>query len=201
MILWWGKKKQPDPKTGETPVEPLKPGETPASALDKPVVSLDQQLFGNAPIAAEPDLGDDPLGIRKAAERIAAERAAEAAARDASVLEELAQGRGVVGANRRDREVLEVLFDTNSYATVFAKNVGFRLRKHRRALRRMNKTALLDLGMRLGEGTGAALAAGIVKAAAQLHAGMATFAQARKRDSAWVAALQPRERSRGWSKT
>ncbi len=49
---------------------------------------------------------------------------------------------------------------------------------HRRALRRMNKTALLDLGMRLGEGTGAALAAGIVKAAAQLHAGMATFAQA-----------------------
>jgi nicotinate-nucleotide--dimethylbenzimidazole phosphoribosyltransferase len=32
--------------------------------------------------------------------------------------------------------------------------------------------------MRLGEGTGAALAAGIVKAAAQLHAGMATFTQA-----------------------
>ena len=27
MILWWGKKKQPDPKTGETPIEPLKPGE------------------------------------------------------------------------------------------------------------------------------------------------------------------------------
>ena len=76
MILWWGKKKQPDPKTGETPVEPLKPGETPASLLDKPVASLDQQLFGNAPIAAEPDLGDDPLGIRKAAERIAAERLA-----------------------------------------------------------------------------------------------------------------------------
>ena len=29
MILWWGKKKQPDPKTGETPIEPCKPGETP----------------------------------------------------------------------------------------------------------------------------------------------------------------------------
>jgi nicotinate-nucleotide--dimethylbenzimidazole phosphoribosyltransferase len=49
---------------------------------------------------------------------------------------------------------------------------------HARALRRLDKTPLLDLGMRLGEGTGAALAAGIVKAAAQLHAGMATFAQA-----------------------
>ena len=77
MILWWGKKKQPDPKTGETPVEPLKPDERPASPLDKPVVSLDQQLFGNAPVAVEPELGDDPLCIRKAAERISAERAAE----------------------------------------------------------------------------------------------------------------------------
>jgi nicotinate-nucleotide--dimethylbenzimidazole phosphoribosyltransferase len=49
---------------------------------------------------------------------------------------------------------------------------------HRRALARMHKTPLLDLGMRLGEGTGAALAAGIVKAAARTHAGMATFTEA-----------------------
>jgi nicotinate-nucleotide--dimethylbenzimidazole phosphoribosyltransferase len=49
---------------------------------------------------------------------------------------------------------------------------------HRRALERMGKSALLDLGMRLGEGTGAALAAGIVKAAVQVHTGMATFAEA-----------------------
>jgi nicotinate-nucleotide--dimethylbenzimidazole phosphoribosyltransferase len=51
-------------------------------------------------------------------------------------------------------------------------------RGHRLALERMGKRPLLDLGMRLGEGTGAALAAGIVKAAARLHTGMATFAQA-----------------------
>ncbi len=49
---------------------------------------------------------------------------------------------------------------------------------HRRALDRMGKAPLLDLGMRLGEGTGAALAAGIVKAAVRLHAGMATFSEA-----------------------
>ena len=49
---------------------------------------------------------------------------------------------------------------------------------HARALARMEKTPLLDLGMRLGEGTGAALAAGIAKAAVGLHSGMATFAQA-----------------------
>ncbi len=97
MILWWGKKKQPDPKTGETPIEPLKPGETPASSLNapaaKPVASLDQQIFGNQPIAQpEPELDDDPIGLRKAAERIAAERAAEAAAREASVLHKLSEG-------------------------------------------------------------------------------------------------------------
>ena len=120
MILWWGKKKQPDPKTGETPVEPLKAGEKPASPLDKPVISLDQQLFGNAPVAAEPDLGEDPLGIRKAAERIAAERAAEAAARDASVFRQLNEGlkrsssrlaEGLAGLSKRriDREALDEL--------------------------------------------------------------------------------------------
>jgi nicotinate-nucleotide--dimethylbenzimidazole phosphoribosyltransferase len=49
---------------------------------------------------------------------------------------------------------------------------------HRKALAAMGKVPLLDLGMRLGEGTGAALAAGIVKAAAALHSGMATFTQA-----------------------
>ncbi|MHA1157329.1 MAG: nicotinate-nucleotide--dimethylbenzimidazole phosphoribosyltransferase [Alphaproteobacteria bacterium] len=49
---------------------------------------------------------------------------------------------------------------------------------HRRALDHMGKTALLDLGMRLGEGTGAALAATIVRTAARIHGGMATFASA-----------------------
>ena len=49
---------------------------------------------------------------------------------------------------------------------------------HRALLKRIDKQPLLDLGMRLGEASGAALAAGIVKAAAELHAGMATFESA-----------------------
>jgi len=49
---------------------------------------------------------------------------------------------------------------------------------HMKAIEMLGKTPLLALGMRLGEGTGAALAAGIVKAAAACHSGMATFAQA-----------------------
>ncbi|HHN73501.1 MAG TPA: nicotinate-nucleotide--dimethylbenzimidazole phosphoribosyltransferase [Thermopetrobacter sp.] len=49
---------------------------------------------------------------------------------------------------------------------------------HRRALELIGKRPLLDMDMRLGEGTGAGLAAALVKAAAATHAGMATFAEA-----------------------
>lgn len=49
---------------------------------------------------------------------------------------------------------------------------------HRAALEKMNAHALLDLGMRLGEGSGAALAAVLCKTALEIHTTMATFAQA-----------------------
>ena len=49
---------------------------------------------------------------------------------------------------------------------------------HRRLLEKLGLKPILALDMRLGEGSGAALAAGIVKAAANLHNGMATFASA-----------------------
>lgn len=42
----------------------------------------------------------------------------------------------------------------------------------------LNKTPLLDLGMRLGEASGAALAVPILRAACACHAGMASFAEA-----------------------
>lgn len=46
---------------------------------------------------------------------------------------------------------------------------------HLAAIERLGKTPLLALGITLGEGTGAALAASIVKAAATCHSGMVTF--------------------------
>ena len=49
---------------------------------------------------------------------------------------------------------------------------------HARVLERLGKQPILDLGMRLGEGSGAAMAAGIVRAALACHLGMATFAEA-----------------------
>jgi nicotinate-nucleotide--dimethylbenzimidazole phosphoribosyltransferase len=49
---------------------------------------------------------------------------------------------------------------------------------HGRLCAALGKRPLLDLGMRLGEASGAALAIPVVKAAAECHAGMATFAEA-----------------------
>ena len=50
---------------------------------------------------------------------------------------------------------------------------------HRYVLQRIGKKPILDLGMRLGEGSGAALAIAVVKAAVACHDGMATFGEAK----------------------
>ncbi len=49
---------------------------------------------------------------------------------------------------------------------------------HRRLLEALDLVPLLDLGMRLGEGSGAAVAINIVRAALECHASMASFAEA-----------------------
>jgi nicotinate-nucleotide--dimethylbenzimidazole phosphoribosyltransferase len=53
---------------------------------------------------------------------------------------------------------------------------------HRRLLRQLDKEPLLDLGMRLGEASGAVLAVAVLRAAAACHAGMATFDEAGVKD-------------------
>ena len=49
---------------------------------------------------------------------------------------------------------------------------------HGRMLDALDKQPLLSLGLRLGEGSGAALAIGVLKGAIACHSGMATFAEA-----------------------
>ena len=49
---------------------------------------------------------------------------------------------------------------------------------HGRLLAALGKEPLLSLGLRLGEGSGAALALGVVKGALACHSGMATFGEA-----------------------
>jgi fused signal recognition particle receptor len=120
MILWWGKKKPADPKTGERPIEPLPPGED-----ARPRLSLDEQLFGpvseREPEPPSVDEGDDPIGLRRAYEKIQRERAEEQARREASVAFKLQEGLkrsssriadGIASAfthGRLDRKTLEDL--------------------------------------------------------------------------------------------
>jgi nicotinate-nucleotide--dimethylbenzimidazole phosphoribosyltransferase len=49
---------------------------------------------------------------------------------------------------------------------------------HTRLLQALHATPLLDLGLRLGEASGAAVAVPLLRLACELHAGMATFAEA-----------------------
>ncbi|MBW0158044.1 nicotinate-nucleotide--dimethylbenzimidazole phosphoribosyltransferase [Sedimentimonas flavescens] len=49
---------------------------------------------------------------------------------------------------------------------------------HRRLLAAIDKKAIVEFDMRLGEGSGAALALGILRAALECHNGMATFGEA-----------------------
>ena len=49
---------------------------------------------------------------------------------------------------------------------------------HARVLEKLGKKPLLQLGMRLGEGSGAAMAIGMLKGALACHTGMATFGEA-----------------------
>jgi len=49
---------------------------------------------------------------------------------------------------------------------------------HRALLKALDLPPLFDLGMRLGEGSGACLAVNIVRSALECHTGMASFAEA-----------------------
>jgi nicotinate-nucleotide--dimethylbenzimidazole phosphoribosyltransferase len=104
--------------------------------------------------------------------------------------EELAAIAGAVLAARMGR--IPVLLD--GYACTVAAAVLFALDRraldhclvahrsaepgHARLLETIGQRPLLDLDMRLGEGSGAALAVPLLKAAAACHNGMATFAEA-----------------------
>lgn len=104
--------------------------------------------------------------------------------------EELAAIAGAIAAARMGR--IPVLLD--GYASTAAAAVLYAVDRraldhclvahrsaepgHTRLLKAINQSPLLDLNMRLGEASGAALAVPILKAAAACHNGMATFTEA-----------------------
>ncbi|HEX6842968.1 MAG TPA: nicotinate-nucleotide--dimethylbenzimidazole phosphoribosyltransferase [Stellaceae bacterium] len=103
---------------------------------------------------------------------------------------ELAAIAGAVIAARRGRVpvVLDGYASTAAAAVLFAAEptsidhclVAHRSAEpgHARLLGRLGKVPLFDLGMRLGEASGATLAIAILKSALACHTGMATFAEA-----------------------
>src|SRR5690349_21180637 len=103
---------------------------------------------------------------------------------------ELAAIAGAVVAARRARVpvVLDGYACTAAAAVLFAADrhaldhcvVAHRSAEpgHQRLLEKLGRTPLLDLGMRLGEASGATLAIALLKAALACHTGMATFAEA-----------------------
>lgn len=142
-----------------------------------------------------PGTGHDAQGIaRKAAavDQAVARAAREIIAGPFAVLRQLG-GRetaaiaGAVVAARRKRipVILDGFVVTASLVPLFAQNPSILEHciaghvsaepAHRKLLQKMQLSPLLDFGMRLGEGTGAALAAAIVRAAVATHTQMATF--------------------------
>ena len=69
------------------------------------------------------------------------------------------------------------LIDPEALSPVFFSHLS-REPAHKLMLDLLNATPYLDLGMRLGEGTGAALQMGVIDAAVRLYREMATFAEA-----------------------
>jgi nicotinate-nucleotide--dimethylbenzimidazole phosphoribosyltransferase len=140
--------------------------------------------------------GVDDAGLRRKAEAVSA--AVERIAGERDPLEilrrlggrEIAAMVGAIVAARSERVPVVVDgFVTSAAAAILhamrADALDHCLFAHRSAeaahacvLERLGAAPLLDLGMRLGAGTGAALAAALVKAAAAAHNGMATFAEA-----------------------
>lgn len=103
--------------------------------------------------------------------------------------EQAALAGAVLGARLKRVPVLLDGFVCTASAAVLTQNCGDALdhclaghvsseRGHRRLLRALGLAPILDLGMRLGEGSGAALAVAVLRAAVATHGGMATFAEA-----------------------
>ncbi len=147
---------------------------------------------------AGPGTGLDPAGVGRKAQVIEEARALHAAAAAGRPLEvlrcvggrEIAAMAGAILAARRARvPVLLDGFVAGAAAAVLEAAApgaiahclaGHRSAEpgHRKLLHRLGLEPLLDLGLRLGEASGAALAVPILKAAVACHAGMATFAEA-----------------------
>ena len=143
-----------------------------------------------------PGTGLDPAGVQRKANVVDRALAQHAAATSATARLAALGGRelaAIAGAIVKARHrsiavVLDGFVTTAALAPLFRDNSGITAHclaghvsaepAHARLLREMQLEPLLDLNMRLGEGSGAALSIGLLRAAVATHNGMATFAEA-----------------------
>lgn len=144
----------------------------PGTGHDEAGIALKAQVVADG-LALHKDALHDPLEVlrRLGGREIAAMAGAILAARVESI-PVLIDGFVASSAAAVLYKLKAELLDHCQFAHVSAEPA------HKMALDKMGAKPLLDLGMRLGEGSGAAVAASIVKIAAQCHSGMATFAEA-----------------------
>lgn len=155
-------------------------------------------LFGGAPADwVGPGTGVDDAGLERKAKvlQTGIDRHAQVLSEPLEVLRclggrELVAIAGVVLAARQARipVILDGFISTTAVAPLEIMMPGFLdhcVAGHRssepghdKVLAHINKAPLLDLNMRLGEGSGAAVAVMILKSAIAAHNGMATFSQA-----------------------
>ena len=140
--------------------------------------------------------GIDDDGLKRKADAVASARALHGGARDPLDIlarvggREIAAIAGAILAARTQRipvlldgfvvcagaAVLQAL-DASALDHCMAAHVSAE-GAHREVLRRLGLRPILDLGMRLGEGSGAAMAVGVARGALACHLGMATFGEA-----------------------
>jgi nicotinate-nucleotide--dimethylbenzimidazole phosphoribosyltransferase len=164
---------------------------TSASAICSAVLGLSpEQTVG-------PGTGVDAQGIRTKQDVIsrALELHSEALSEPQEVLRCLGgfEIAGLVGSYIASAQVgIPILVDgfISTAAALLAVEINPSIRKwmmfahksaepaHSHALKHLNATPLLQLNMRLGEGSGAAVAVPLIRSALALHSGMATFAEA-----------------------
>ncbi|MGC9369623.1 MAG: nicotinate-nucleotide--dimethylbenzimidazole phosphoribosyltransferase [Paracoccaceae bacterium] len=153
-------------------------------------------VFGGAPGDwVGPGTGSDDAGLARKRDAVARGLARHGAVRGLEILAALGgrEQAAICGALLAARAArIPVLLDgficTAATAPLFAVDPGLLDHclaghqsaepGHRHLLDAMGKRAVLEFDMRLGEGSGAALALGILRSALACHNGMATFAEA-----------------------
>jgi nicotinate-nucleotide--dimethylbenzimidazole phosphoribosyltransferase len=128
---------------------------------------------------------DEALSLHRSEARSAAECLRRLGGRETAAI----AGAVVAARHRLIPVVLDGYVVTASIAPLFRENPAIAAHclaghcsaetAHAKLLAAIGLAPLLDLGMRLGEGTGATLAISVIRAAARAHNEMATFAEAR----------------------